>query len=79
MHGTFVAGILCAKRGSVALAISPDCTLIIRTIFAEDRKKKTPLTITLNASHIVCACLGSLVIRTLALAKLPNGLLMRSE
>lgn len=35
MHGTFVAGILCAKRGSVAPAICPDCTLIIRPIFAE--------------------------------------------
>lgn len=35
MHGTFVAGILCAKRGSVAPAICPDCTLVIRPIFAE--------------------------------------------
>lgn len=35
MHGTFVAGILSAKRGSVAPAICPDCTLIIRPIFAE--------------------------------------------
>lgn len=35
MHGTFVAGILFAKRGSVAPAICPDCTLLIRPIFAE--------------------------------------------
>lgn len=35
MHGTFVAGILCAKRGSVAPAICPNCTLLIRPIFAE--------------------------------------------
>jgi subtilisin family serine protease len=35
MHGTFVAGILCARRGSVAPAICPDCTLIIRPIFTE--------------------------------------------
>lgn len=35
MHGTFVAGILCAKRGSGAPAICPDCTLLIRPIFAE--------------------------------------------
>lgn len=27
VHGTFVAGILCAKRNSVAPAICPDCTL----------------------------------------------------
>ena len=35
MHGTFVAGILSAKRGSAAPAICPDCTLIVRPIFAE--------------------------------------------
>src|SRR5712692_6931019 len=35
MHGTFVAGILCAKRGSLAPAICPDCTLLLHPIFAE--------------------------------------------
>ena len=35
MHGTFVAGILHAKRGSAAPAICPDCTLLVRPIFAE--------------------------------------------
>ena len=35
MHGTFVAGILCAKRNSPAPAICPDCTLLIRPIFTE--------------------------------------------
>lgn len=35
MHGTFVAGILSAKRGSVAPAICPDCTLFVRPIFVE--------------------------------------------
>ncbi len=34
-HGTFVAGILSAKRGSQAPAICPDCTLLVRPIFAE--------------------------------------------
>jgi subtilisin family serine protease len=34
LHGTFVAGILAAKRGSAAPAICPDCTLMIRPIFA---------------------------------------------
>lgn len=34
-HGTFVAGILSAKRGSVAPAICPDCTLLVRPIFPE--------------------------------------------
>ncbi len=35
LHGTFVAGILCARRGSAAPAICPDCTLLVRPIFAE--------------------------------------------
>lgn len=35
MHGTSVAGILCANRGSAAPAICPDCTLLIRPIFPE--------------------------------------------
>jgi subtilisin family serine protease len=34
-HGTFVAGILAARRGSVAPAICPGCTLLLRPIFAE--------------------------------------------
>ncbi|SFE23099.1 S8 family serine peptidase [Nitrosomonas sp. Nm166] len=34
-HGTFVAGILSAERGSFAPAICPDCTLLIRPIFSE--------------------------------------------
>jgi subtilisin family serine protease len=35
IHGTFVAGILCAKRGSVAPAICPSCTLLVRPVFSE--------------------------------------------
>ncbi|HWP93361.1 MAG TPA: S8 family serine peptidase [Thermodesulfobacteriota bacterium] len=35
MHGTFVAGILCGRRGSLAPAICPDCTLLVRPIFSE--------------------------------------------
>jgi subtilase family protein len=35
LHGTFVAGILSAKRNSPAPAICPDCILLIRPIFAE--------------------------------------------
>jgi subtilisin family serine protease len=35
LHGTFVAGILVAKRNSPAPAICPDCTLLIRPTFAE--------------------------------------------
>lgn len=36
MHGTFVAGILTGKRGTAAPAIGPNCTLLLRPIFAEE-------------------------------------------
>jgi len=38
MHGTFVAGILCARRTSAAPAICPGCTLLVRPIFSETPK-----------------------------------------
>jgi subtilisin family serine protease len=34
-HGTFVAGILVARRGSIAPAICPGCTLLVRPIFGD--------------------------------------------
>ena len=34
-HGTFVAGILLARRGSAAPALCPGCSLLVRPIFAE--------------------------------------------
>ena len=39
-HGTFVAGILSARRGSVAPAICPGCTLLLRPIFVESLSGK---------------------------------------
>jgi len=43
MHGTFVAGMLAARRGSRAQAICPDCTLILRPIFPETTKNNHPM------------------------------------
>ncbi len=37
MHGTFVAGMLVARRGSSAPAICPGCTLLLRPIFTESK------------------------------------------
>lgn len=42
-HGTFVAGILCAKRGSPAPAICPNCILLVRPIFAETNSGKAEI------------------------------------
>jgi subtilisin family serine protease len=36
IHGTFVAGILSARRDSIAPAICPACTLLLRPIFPEE-------------------------------------------
>jgi subtilisin family serine protease len=38
-HGTFVAGILVARRGSPAPAICPRCTLLLRPIFTENSNR----------------------------------------
>jgi hypothetical protein len=35
-HGTWVAGILCARQGSVAPAICPGCGLLVRPIFKDE-------------------------------------------
>jgi subtilisin family serine protease len=39
LHGTFVAGILAARRGSPAPAICPACTLVVRPIFGAVRQE----------------------------------------
>ena len=43
LHGTFVAGILCGKRGSAAPAICPNCTLLAYPIFAEAASGNTEM------------------------------------
>ena len=43
VHGTFVAGMLVARRGSPAPSICPGCTLIVRPIFAESTKNNHPM------------------------------------
>jgi subtilisin family serine protease len=35
VHGTFIAGMLCAKRGVAAPAICPDCEVILRPVFID--------------------------------------------
>jgi subtilisin family serine protease len=43
MHGTFVAGILSARRGSAAPAICPKCTLLLRPVLTETADARRPL------------------------------------
>lgn len=42
-HGTFVAGMLCARRGAAAAAICPDCTLLASSIFADTPRGHEPI------------------------------------
>src|SRR5262249_2501007 len=75
-HGTFVAGILCAKRNSPAPAICPDCTLLVRPIFAEKgpRNGQPPIAtpVELAAAITECVQAGVRVINlSLALAQSP--------
>jgi subtilisin family serine protease len=77
LHGTFVAGILSAKRGSPAPAICPGCTLLVRTLFAEKisgREQMPSATAQELAAAIVdCIHAGARVINlSLGLAQ-PSG------
>jgi subtilisin family serine protease len=61
LHGTFLAGILSAQRGSDAPAICPACTLLVRPIFGEGGSggKHDPGT---NADELAAAifdCIGA--------------------
>ena len=74
LHGTFVAGILSAKRNGSAPAICPDCTLLVRPIFSEatpgpeHMPSATPTE--LAAAIIECIDAGARVINlSLALAQ----------
>jgi hypothetical protein len=68
-HGTFVAGVLSAKRGSLAPAICPGCTLLLRPIFAEtaaDGKIPSASPEELAAAVIDAAAAGARVVNVSA-------------
>src|SRR5262245_30022359 len=60
MHGTFVAGILSARRGSGAPAICPDCTLLVRPIYAEaTHVESLPIATSQELAAALIECIGS--------------------
>ena len=74
LHGTFVAGILNAKRGSSSPAICPDCTLLTRPVFTEGTSESSQMPNAtpqeLAAAIFECIEAGSRVINlSLALAQ----------
>jgi len=78
-HGTFVCGILCAERGSVAPAICPECTVLVRPVFAEAPPggETSPTTTPGELAAAILECIGAgarIINLSLALARpTPNG------
>ena len=66
LHGTFVAGMLSANPGSVAPAICPDCTLLIRPIFPETTTNRNQMPsatpVELAAAIVECIEAGARII-----------------
>lgn len=60
-HGTFVAGILIARRGSSAPAICPNCTLLVRPIFAEtsSTNEQMPSATPQELAMAIIDCIGA--------------------
>jgi subtilisin family serine protease len=61
VHGTFVAGILSARRGSLAPAICPGCTLLIHAIFSEptSARAQMPSATPLELADAIIACIDA--------------------
>jgi subtilisin family serine protease len=58
-HGTFVAGILAARRGGAAPAICPDCTVLVRPIFAEGDGQQLPTATPCEVAAAIGECVDA--------------------
>lgn len=78
-HGTFLAGILAARRGSRAPAICPRCTLLVRPIFresADDGALPTATSDDVGRAIVECVNAGARIVN---LSAAPAGPTMRVE
>jgi subtilisin family serine protease len=57
VHGTFVAGILAARRGTAAPAICPGCTFLLRPIFGTSRTHAIPTATPAELAAAICECI----------------------
>jgi subtilisin family serine protease len=77
MHGTFVAGILSAKRGSTAPAIAPNCTLLVRPIFSDaapiDGQMPSAAPLELAEAIVDCVKAGARVLNLSAALAQPSS------
>ena len=60
-HGTFIAGILVARRGGPAPAICPDCTVLSRPVFTEETpdEQKSPSVTAPRLAAAICECVDA--------------------
>ena len=60
VHGTFVAGILAARRGTAVPAICPGCTILLRPIFGGSRlgSHDMPSTTSQELAAAILECIG---------------------
>ncbi|MFB7182450.1 S8 family serine peptidase [Streptomyces sp. NPDC056257] len=60
-HGTFIAGILVARRGGAAPAICPGCTVIARPVFAETTSdgQRPPSVTAPQLATAICECVDA--------------------
>jgi subtilisin family serine protease len=59
LHGTSVAGVLLTKRGSDVPAICPDCTLLVRPIFAEADPTTMPTATPAELAEAIIDCINA--------------------
>jgi len=61
MHGTFVAGVLCAERSSSAAGICPGCTVLVRPIFKEtpSAEMRMPRTTPSELAEAIVECIDA--------------------
>ena len=80
-HGTSVASILSAKRGSAAPAICPKCTLLVRPVFSEYPRwsEQIPRTTLTELAHAIIDCIhaGARIINISAAAERPSAAMQR--
>jgi subtilisin family serine protease len=58
-HGTFIAGILAARRASAAPAICPDSPLLVRPVFAEVAAEGGPLAVPAEVGAAIVDCVDA--------------------
>jgi subtilisin family serine protease len=73
-HGTMVAGVLHARRGTSAPAICPGCTLVVRPIFSNTRVSKESVNVPNTTPQEVAAAILEAISADVRIVNLSIGL-----